>query len=109
VSESQQGLKVQLEQSAQHSRVWLDGTEISRYIRSIKIDASVGDVTTAVIEYSGAITVTGEAGRIELQQAPHYVECESCHKAVRGEKQEPTIIDTTTIGDEFKEHEAVTE
>ncbi len=95
------GLLIELGRNSINSRVWLNGIEISEHLVSLTVRAVVGDITSATLQYSGAVTIQGEAGSIELRQAPHYVECRECGKAIHGVK-----VDDITITAKTDNHDA---
>lgn len=59
-------LKLTLAHRGEQSKLELDGVDVSRFFRSLTIRAEVGETTYAVLEYSGAIVVDGDAGTVTL-------------------------------------------
>lgn len=88
-------LKLELKPSASHSRVELDGKDISGFIRRIEVRcaAGYGEVSTAVLEYIGAITVEGEPGRTTLTQGEHLTTCDTCKAVLRGQRLADVNLD----------------
>lgn len=82
--------------------VRLNGVDISRYLRGVTVNIGVDDLSTATLEYIGAVVVKGDMGRFELQQAPVYVECESCKATVKGQKHQAEIIETTPLATDIE-------
>lgn len=98
-------LKLTLAHRGLHCKVELNGEDISRLLTDIVVRANVGEITTATLTYSGAVVVEGEAGRLTLTKAEHFVTCRECDKVLRGERAEDTvqIADVSNIGADSRE------
>jgi hypothetical protein len=86
---------VTLPTAAAFGRVVLDGQDISKYVRRIEIVGAADDLTTARIEYVGAIAVEAEPGRYTLEQAKHLVVCSECDTEVQGTRVD--VVDVTPM------------
>ena len=90
-------LRLDLGPHSRSTRVQLDGQDISRFVRRITLRCDVGEITTATIEYIGAVTVEGDAGRVTLTQGEHLVTCDTCRAVERGRRL--ADVDLDAIGE----------